>query len=49
MTSTPPEVEVELSAEEFELDATAEDVEVDEVTTQDNQDVDSQDPDAAEA
>lgn len=45
MTNTPPEVEVELSEEEFELDATAEDVEVADVETQDNQDVDIQDPD----
>jgi hypothetical protein len=49
VTNTPPEVEVELSEEEFELDETAEDVDIAEVETQDNTDVDTQDPDVAEA
>lgn len=49
VSNTPPEVEVELSEEEFELDETAEDVDIADVETQDNQDVDTQDPDAAEA
>jgi hypothetical protein len=46
VSSTPPEVEVELSEEEFELDPTAADVDIAEVATQDNEDVETQDPDA---
>lgn len=46
MSSTPPEVEVELSEEEFELDPSVEDVEIAEVETHDNADVDTQDPEA---
>lgn len=49
MSNTPPEVAVQLSEEEFELDPTAEDVKITEVTTQDNRDVDTRDPDAVEA
>lgn len=48
MSNTPPEVQVELSEEEFELDETAEDVTPDTVTTTDNADVESQDPEASE-
>lgn len=46
MSNTPPEIEVELSEEEFELDQTAEDVEITEVQTRDNADVETQDPEA---
>ena len=48
MTDTPPQVEIELSEEEFELDPSAEDVEISDVTTHDNADVESQDPEASE-
>lgn len=49
MSNTPPEVEVELSEQEFELDESAEDVDIADVETQDNTDVDTQDPDATGA
>ena len=49
MSNTPPEVEDELSEEEFELYETAEDLDIAEVGTQGNTDVDARDPDAAEA
>lgn len=48
MTQTPPQVEIELSEEEFELDPSAEDVEITEVHGRDNADVDSQDPEDLE-
>jgi hypothetical protein len=44
VTETPPQVEIELSEEEFELDPSAEDVDIAEVSGRDNKDVDSQDP-----
>lgn len=49
MSNTPPEVEVELTEQEFELDESAEDVDVADVETQDNTDVETQDPDATGA
>ncbi len=44
MTETPLQVEIELSEEEFELDPSAENVDIAEVNGRDNKDVDSQDP-----
>lgn len=48
MSITPPQVEVEVSEDEFDLDESAEDVDIVTVETQDNLDIESQDPDAAE-
>lgn len=48
MSITPPQVEVEVSEDEFDLDESAEGVDIAMVGTQDNADVDSQDPDSRE-
>jgi hypothetical protein len=48
MSITPPQVEIEISEDEFDLDESAEDVDIATVETQDNANVDSQDPDALE-
>lgn len=47
MSSTPTD-DLDLSEEEFELDPSAEDVEADEVETEHNVEVPSQDPEATE-
>jgi hypothetical protein len=49
VTNMPPEVQVELSEEEFELDSSSDGVAPARVETTDNSDVDNQDPEAQEA
>ncbi len=49
MADKPVEVDGELSEEEFEVDPSAEDVEIAAVETTENADVDTQDPEAREA
>jgi hypothetical protein len=49
MTDGPLEVDGEVSEEEFEVDPSAEDLEIAAVETSSNSDVDTQDPDAREA
>ena len=48
MTPTATQAEIELSEEEFEIDPSAEGIEIAEVQGRDNRDVESQDPEDLE-